>query len=119
MKKRIIWALAGLNVLLLVTLVGRLTKENTAHAQAAAAGGRRPGDYVMIPGEVGGGANAVVYVIDAGNGQLGALAYDAGRKEINAMPPLELSRVFEGGVPVGGPPARPGATPVPTGRPPR
>jgi len=99
-KKRIILSLVGLNALLLATLVGRLTADNTAHAQAAAA--RRAGDYIMIPGEVGGGANAVVYVIDSSNGALGAIAYDAGRKEINAMPPLELSRVFEGSAPVGG-----------------
>jgi hypothetical protein len=110
MKNRVIWALMGLNVLLLVTLVGRLTGDNTARAQA----GRRPGEFLMIPGEVSGGANAIVYVLDMGNGQLGALAYDSSRKEINSMPPLELSRVFEGVAPVGGgtPIApRPGATP--------
>jgi hypothetical protein len=110
MKRRIIWGLAALNVVLLVSLLGRLTTDNTAKAQPA----RRPGEYVMVPGEVAGGANAVVYIIDATNGQLGAMAYDPGRKEINAMPPLELSRVFQGAAPLGaGPqiPARPG---VPT-----
>jgi hypothetical protein len=112
MKNRVIWALTGLNVLLLVTLVGRLTADNTAHAQA----GRRPGEYLIIPGEVSGGANAVVYVVDAGNGQLGAIAYDNSRKEINAMAPLELSRVFEGVAPLG---AGPGVAPRPGVTPPR
>lgn len=92
MKYRILWALAGLNVLLVMTLAARLTSENTAMAQA-----KRPSDYVMIPGEVTGGSSAVVYIIDTGSGQLGAMTYDDSGRQLNTMPPLDLARVFDGG----------------------
>jgi hypothetical protein len=93
MKKRILWALVGLNVLLAMTLIGRLTSENTAHAQAP----RRPSDYIMIPGEVSGVSSAVVYMIDTGEGLLGAMTYDDSRKQLDTMPPINLARVFEAG----------------------
>ncbi|MEA2708878.1 MAG: Cys-tRNA(Pro)/Cys-tRNA(Cys) deacylase [Phycisphaerales bacterium] len=109
MTKRILWALAGLNVLLVMTLAARLTSDNAAHAQAA----KRPSDYIMIPGEVGGGSSAVVYMIDTGNGLLGAMTYDDSRKELNTMAPIDLSRVFEAGAPATprGPAVAPGARP--------
>ena len=69
MKNRILWALVGLNVLLAATLAMRWSSDNTAVAQV-----RRPADYIMIPGEVNGGASAVVYMVDTSNGLLGAMA---------------------------------------------
>ena len=105
MKNRILWALAGLNVLLVMTLAGRLTStENTAHAQA-----KRPSDYIMLPGEVGGGASAVVYMIDTSNGLLGAMTYDDPQKQLHTMPPIDLARVFDGGAPAT--PRGPGVAP--------
>jgi hypothetical protein len=94
MRNRILWALAGLNVLLVMTLAGRLTSDNTAQAQA-----KRPSDYIMIPGEVGGGASAVVYMIDTSNNVLGAMTYDDPQKTLHTMPPIDLGRVFDGGAP--------------------
>jgi hypothetical protein len=94
MRNRILWALAGLNVLLLITLVARFSSENAAIAQA-----RRPSDYIMIPGEVSGGTGAVVYLSDTGAGLLSAIVYDDSRKRIDSMPAIELSRVFAGAVP--------------------
>lgn len=93
MQKRILWALAGLNVLLVMTLAGRLSSDNVAHAQ----GVKRPSDYVMIPGEVSGGTSAVVYMIDTGNGMLGAMTYDDAQKQLNTMAPIDLARVFDAG----------------------
>ena len=92
MKNRILWCLVVLNVLLAVGLAVRLTGNNEAVAQV-----RRPADYIMIPGEVGGGASAVVYMIDTTNGFLGAMAYDDAAKKLNTMPPIDLARVFETG----------------------
>jgi hypothetical protein len=92
MKKRILWTLAGVNLLLVMTLAARLTSDNTAMAQV-----KRPSDYVMIPGEVSGGSSAVVYIIDTGSGQLGAMTYDDSQKQLNTMPPIDLARVFEAG----------------------
>jgi len=96
MKSRILWALVVLNALLLVTLVARYSGDNTAVAQV-----HRPAEYIMIPGEVGGGTSAVVYIIDSTNGLLGAMTYDDSRRELNTMPPIDLSRVFETGPNVG------------------
>ena len=96
MKRRIVWGLVVLNLLLAVTLFMRFGRENTAIAQV-----RRPADYILVPGEVGGGASSVVYMIDTTNGWLGAMAYDDARKVLEAMPPIDLARVFETG-PVGG-----------------
>ena len=91
--KRILWALAGLNVLLVMTLAGRLTSDNAAHAQ----GVKRPSDYIMIPGEVSGGTSAVVYMIDTSNGMLGAMTYDDAQRQLNTMAPIDLARVFDAG----------------------
>jgi hypothetical protein len=111
MKKQILWALAGLNVLLVMTLAGRLSSDNTAMAQ----GVKRPSDYVMIPGEVSGGSSAVVYIIDTGSGQLGAMTYDDSGKQLNTMPPLDLARVFEGAAGGAGTGAGPRGTQVAPG----
>ena len=105
MKSRILWALVGLNVLLVVTLVARLGGETTATAQV-----RRPAEYIMIPGDVSGGSSAVVYMIDSTNGLLGAMTYDDSSRRLNTMPPLDLSRAFETGPNVGARTA-PGAAP--------
>src|SRR5438046_10255351 len=91
MNNRILWALVGLNVLLAVTLAMRLS-ETSAMAQA-----RRPADYILIPGEVNGGASAVVYMIDTSNSLLGAMVYDDAAKVMNTMPPIDLTRVFQTG----------------------
>ena len=106
MKNRILWGLAGLNVLLVITLAGRFSDDNEAMAQ-----NRRPADYVMIPGEVTGGSSAVVYLIDTSNAMLGAATYDDSSKTIHTMPPIDLSRVFETGAPntPRTPPVAPGA----------
>jgi hypothetical protein len=107
MKRRILWALVALNVLLAVTLAARLTGENRAVAQ----GVRRPADYIMIPGEVTGGSSAVVYIIDTSNGLLGAMTFDDSSKQLNTMPPIDLARVFDlgGGQPARGTQVAPGA----------
>ena len=52
MKNKVIWALLALNVLLAIALL-------TPMVQPAEAQAPRPGDYLMIPGEIVGGNNAV------------------------------------------------------------
>jgi hypothetical protein len=87
--KSILWALVGLNVLLLVVFIARATGNNEAQAQAG-----RPGDYMLIPAEVTGGTSGVVYILDMSNGLLGAMVYDESRKDIGTMQTIDLSRVF-------------------------
>jgi len=100
MKTTVLWALVVLNALLLASFLGRITRDNTAAAQPAPQGGaqalgRRPGDYLMIPGEVPGGNTALVYIVDTTNGWLGAIAYDDTRNAIDVMPRIDLNRAFE------------------------
>ncbi len=99
MKKRFVWALIALNVLLAVTLAARWGGESQAIAQANRP--NRPADYLMINGEISGGASSVVYMVDMTNGQLGAMVFDDAAKQLVAMPPIDLARVFEAG-PAGG-----------------
>ena len=76
MKSSVLWALIGLNAVLLLMFAGGFNRTNSAKAQF-----RRPSDYVLIPGEVNGGSTALVYIIDATNGKLGAMAYDDSKPE--------------------------------------
>ncbi|HRK30016.1 MAG TPA: hypothetical protein PLD59_02980 [Tepidisphaeraceae bacterium] len=102
MKSTVIWGLIVINGLLAFALLSRVAAPNTALAQNRPAEPRpeanrpaRPGDYVMIPGEVTGGSTSVVYVIDTTNGLLGAIAYDDSVKQLQSMPGrIDLQQVF-------------------------
>jgi hypothetical protein len=87
MRSKILWALIGLNLLLAIVFCSRWTAPNTAMAQPA-----RLGEYVMIPGNVPGGSNAVVYILDSSNGLLSAMVWDG--RQLAVMQPIDLSRVF-------------------------
>ncbi len=105
MKRNVVWALVTVNAVLATLLVGRLMPDNRAVAQAA-----RPGDFLLIPGTVlGGPGGAVIYVLDTANQTLGGIYYNNPRKTIEAMPPIDLVRIFaaaEGGDPAGNAPPR-------------
>ena len=88
MKSRIVWALVALNVVLVAALATRWTKPQTAMAQAAA----RPSDYLMVPAEVVGGSSTLIFVVDTGNNQLSGMAFD--QNQLLALPPIDLTRVF-------------------------
>ena len=91
MKNKVIWALVALNAALLIGLMAKYTVP-TAQAQAP----RRPADYLMIGAETQAGVNGVVFVVDSSNGRLGGLQYDDGQKQLIAMKPIDLNRVFGG-----------------------
>jgi hypothetical protein len=90
MRSRILWALAGLNVLLAALLVSGLTNPKPAVAQRAA----RPADYLMVPIQTNGGVSGLVCVVDSSNGQLSGMAYDDGQRQLVTLPPIDLNRVF-------------------------
>jgi len=91
MKTVALWALVAMNLVLLGSFVSKMTRSNTANAQAAA----RPGDYLMIPGSVLGGVNDVVYVLDQNSHQLSVMSYDDSSKKIAYMrPAIDLDRDF-------------------------
>lgn len=91
MKSTILWGLVGLNALLLGMFLSGMMHDNTAMAQRTS----RPSDYIIIPGDISGGAVGVVYIIDASNGMLSAMVYDDSSKKMESMAPVDLSRVFE------------------------
>jgi len=107
MKTTLIWGLAILNALLCAALLNRVSAPNAAMAQNRPAEPRpeaarpaRPGDYLMIPGEVTGGSTSVVYVLDTTNGLLGAMAYDDTVKQLQSMPGrIDLTQVFSQATP--------------------
>jgi hypothetical protein len=99
-KSRIIWGLVWVNVALLLALALKLTSPG-AMAQVA-----RPGNYLMIPGEVVGGSFAVVYIVDTGQGRLTALSYDDTAGRITTMPPLDLNQLFQAAAGGGQPPVQ-------------
>jgi hypothetical protein len=92
MKSKALWALVALNILLLAALVWPRTS-NTAHAAAPA----RPGDYILVPGQVQGGNSEVIYILDESNRQLSARVWDMNAKGFSDMAPLPLDRVFQTG----------------------
>lgn len=94
MKTKVLWALVALNVLLLAALVSGVPgfgRSNLAHAQGAP----RPGEYIMISGEVQGGTAGVVYMIDETNRLLSARSFDG--RQFQDMAPIDLDRVFNPG----------------------
>ncbi len=94
MKSKVLWALIALNVLLLVAFFVPHGLTSSVQAQAA----NRPSDYLMIPGEIIGGNNAVVYVVDMPNQQLSTMNLRTGGTALEmSSPPLDLKHIFAAG----------------------
>ena len=95
MKQTLVWILIAANVSLGGTLAWRGVRENVASAQAAGAAAARPaerGKYVLIPGDSQQGVS-IIYVFDAANRRLGAIAPDA-KDMMSSMPVIQLEPVF-------------------------
>jgi hypothetical protein len=93
LRSTLVWALVALNALLLAALVGRWMKPSAAIAAQAAAGGNRPGDYIIVPAQVIGGNGAILYVVDTTRGQLSAMGLE--NNKLASMAPVDLNRVFD------------------------
>jgi hypothetical protein len=89
MKSTVLWALVALNAVLLSIFAGQFNRVSPAQAQF-----HRVADYLLIPGEVTGGSTALVYIIDATNGRLGAMAYDDSSRTLQTMPAIDLNRIY-------------------------
>jgi hypothetical protein len=92
MRRKILWALAGANIVLGTMCLMHLFRAEPAVAQA-----RRPSEYVMIPADIPGGRTGIVYVVDMTNGALSAMAYDDAKRELNFMRPMNLDAAFAAG----------------------
>ena len=103
MKSLLLWALVVINVLLLISFIGRFGSPNSAVAQPARQA-PRPGDYLMIPGAITGASNGIVYVIDVTNGRLSAMTYNESRTRLEAMQSVDLNAIFERGAAAGAAP---------------
>lgn len=101
MKTTVLWALVVANALLLISFIGRFPSGNAALAQPAR-GAVRPGDYLMIPGDVSGVSSGLVFIVDTTNGRLSALTYNESTRRIDSMQSIDLGAVFQraaGGAP--------------------
>lgn len=100
---RLLWALVVLNVVLLIGVGMNFRWSSVAHAQRMARG-----DYLMIPANIPGNANGVMYMVDTRNGLLSGFYYDNDDKVLIPIPPLNLTRLLEAGLAGGGvrPPVR-------------
>jgi hypothetical protein len=94
MKRQLLIALVGVNVLLGAGLIWRALPENLANAQAQAP--RRAGDYVLVPAQMGGSVG-FVFVLDQQNRELAALAEERGK--IVSMPKQQLDLIFRAEAP--------------------
>ncbi len=92
MRRKILYALAGANLVL-----GAMCLMNFFQTPEATAQARRPSEYVMIPGDIPGGQTSIIYVVDTTNGALSAMAYDAAHNQLNFMPPMNLEAAFAAG----------------------
>ena len=99
MKSTMLWALVALNVLLAFSFLSRLMPSNTATAAQNNNPARRPGEYVMIPGEVTGGSAGVVYILDTTNGFLTAATYDqaTGGGKLVSQSQINVTEIFARG----------------------
>jgi hypothetical protein len=99
MKSAMLWGLGALNVVLAAVLVNKYVPSQTAHAQVG-----RPSDYIMVPGQLNGISNGVVFMVDTSRGQLSAMSYDDTNNTLSPMPSIDLGAVFRagGGVAPGG-----------------
>jgi hypothetical protein len=88
---RTIWLLIWVNVFLLLGLALRLTSPQAAQAQLRA----RASDYDMIPGQVIGSPTSFVYILDTAQGRLSAVTYDDSSGRTFALPPIDLTQVFQ------------------------
>src|SRR5688572_22516436 len=94
-RSKLLWGLVALNVFLVIVLAFKLgIADRPAHAEMNALAA---GDYIMAPARITGFNNGVIFVLDTNNGVLSAFSYDSNRKELNAMDPMPLGRLFEGG----------------------
>ena len=93
MKNLAFWTLAGLNAVLALALASNLFRGNAAVAQVQQASSRD--DYLMVPGEINGGSNAVVYVIDETTHQLSTMSYDDSMHQLTTMAPRDINRDFD------------------------
>jgi hypothetical protein len=93
MKSAVLWALILVNAILLGAFLNRVRVGNTALAQNTAQK-NRAGDYLMIPTEIQGSINGVVMVVDQTEGSMSAFSYDDANNRFDAMPKLDLAKLF-------------------------
>ncbi len=93
MKTVACWTLVGVNAVLAIALASRLFGGGVAVAAGPEATSRD--DYLMIPGEINGGTNAIVYVIDETTHQLSSMSYDDSMHRLTTMSPRDINRDFD------------------------
>ena len=89
MKNIAFWSLLGLNgVLVASPSAVRTCSPSTTRPSPNRSPPRRTSrdDYLMVPGEINGGNNAIVYVLDETTKQLSSMSYDDSMHKLATMP---------------------------------
>jgi len=88
---KLLWGLAFLNAVLVMVLMWKVGGENTAVAQV-----RGRSDIIIIPTDMPGATNGVMFMLDTQNGILGAVFYDQNQRALNVTQPIDVGRLFAG-----------------------
>src|SRR3954468_15139569 len=92
-RAKVLWGLVVINVFLVIVLSLKLgVAEKPAYGNAMAGS-----DYIMAPARITGFNNGVVFILNTNDGILSAFSYDNNRKQLSAMEPIPLTRLFQGG----------------------
>jgi hypothetical protein len=110
MQKRtmILYGLVGLNAVLALPLISR-----DFHPAAANAAARAWADYLTVSGNVAGGPDQVVLVVDMTHDELGAMNYDDTTHHLQVMNPIDLAGIFRSAETMPPSSLRPGGGPAP------
>jgi hypothetical protein len=85
----IISGLVGLNAVLALPLISR-----NFHPASASAAPRAWAEYLTVPGNVAGGTDQVVLVVDMTHDELGAMNFDDTTHRLQVMNPIDLASIF-------------------------
>ena len=100
-KSAALAALIAVNALLVAVLMLRHAPENQAQAAGA-----RVGDVLAVPGQISGGSDGVVFLLDTANPpRLSVMTVDSANRanqSIQTMPVLNLDKVLNAPLPVRG-----------------
>ena len=91
MRSKTVLALVLLNLALVASLCFHSFFTTPAAAEGLGVG--RPSEYLQCSGEVQGGNSGIVFTLDTRNNLLSAFTFDG--KKLDAMPPIDLSRIFK------------------------
>ena len=91
-RTAILWALVAINAVLLVVVLNRYLRPNTAMAKVPG-----PGDYMVSPGVLAGAPDGNLIVLDTRFERLSIIGYNSATGQLSSSTPINVARVMQGG----------------------